>query len=195
MIVISNVPNLTVSVPWYRVSMLCIVSVCYCANFSWSQQRKNEQIDSHFDTVSQSNVGAVVPIHGLFDVILCRVRDVWACQDALVSRSKVRCLTFSSVDLAQVFRTPNLHAFWLVWFARSWSTCLFHFFAVFRWSVAGIVVFVDQFSPFCHLPRRSLALHVYVCSVHRVSKTSHLWLAIILTNVNGFWHFWQKCYR
>jgi len=25
-------------------------------------------------------------------------------------------------------------------------------------------------------------------------KTSHLWLAITLTHMNGFWHFWQKCY-
>jgi len=32
--------------------------------------------------------------------------------------------------------------------------------------------------------------------LHRVSKTSHLWLAITLTHLNGFWHvFWQKCYR
>jgi len=26
-------------------------------------------------------------------------------------------------------------------------------------------------------------------------KTSHLWLAIILTHMNGFWYFWQKCCR
>jgi len=26
-------------------------------------------------------------------------------------------------------------------------------------------------------------------------KTSQLWLAITLTRMNGFWCFWQKCYR
>jgi len=26
-------------------------------------------------------------------------------------------------------------------------------------------------------------------------KTSHIWLAITLTHMNGFWHFWQKCYQ
>jgi len=31
--------------------------------------------------------------------------------------------------------------------------------------------------------------------LHRVSETSHRWLAITLTHMNGFWYFWQKCYR
>jgi len=53
----------------------------------------------------------------------------------------------------------------------------------------------------------TLVLNVYHCKwlvrstvqcwrqIRRVSKTSHLWLAITLTHVNGFWYFWQKCYR
>ena len=28
-----------------------------------------------------------------------------------------------------------------------------------------------------------------------LKKTSHLWLAITLTHMNGFGYFWQKCTR
>jgi len=40
-------------------------------------------------------------------------------------------------------------------------------------------------------PSRWASAHI----LHRVSKTSHLWLGITLTHMNGFWYFWQKCYR
>jgi len=33
-----------------------------------------------------------------------------------------------------------------------------------------------------------------VCNYTVSQKTSHRWLAITLTHVNGFWYFWQKCY-
>ena len=37
-----------------------------------------------------------------------------------------------------------------------------------------------------------------VCNIYTPclrKKTSHLWLALTLTHMNGFWYFWQKCYR
>jgi len=36
---------------------------------------------------------------------------------------------------------------------------------------------------------------VALLTLHRISKTSHLWLAITSTHVNRFWYFWQKCYQ
>jgi len=37
--------------------------------------------------------------------------------------------------------------------------------------------------------------YVHSVHIHRVSKTSHLWLAITLMHMNGLDIFWQKCYR
>jgi len=39
-------------------------------------------------------------------------------------------------------------------------------------------------------PKNSDGVNIYTVS----QKTSHLWLAITLTHMNGFWHFWHKCY-
>jgi len=42
----------------------------------------------------------------------------------------------------------------------------------------------------CMSPSHAIKrLIINVNKLHRVSKTSHLWFAITLTHVNGFWHF------
>jgi len=58
-----------------------------------------------------------------------------------------------------------------------------------RGGLAPVLLWALKFSS---EPRsKGLAL----ATLHRVSKTSHIWLAIGLTYyVNRFWHFWQKCY-
>jgi len=41
----------------------------------------------------------------------------------------------------------------------------------------------------CLKPRCVKRVFAVFFKLHRVSKTSHLWLAITLTHVNGFWYF------
>ena len=45
----------------------------------------------------------------------------------------------------------------------------------------------------CHAP----SYHTHfrrLLNIHRVSKTSNVWLAITMTHVDGFWYFWHKYY-
>ena len=73
------------------------------------------------------------------------------------------------------------------------------------WRVSGTPANFNQFhvlasllqwrpSPEANQTARSLAIS-WAGTLYTVSqKTSHLWLAITLTHMNGFWHFWQKYY-
>ena len=42
---------------------------------------------------------------------------------------------------------------------------------------------------------RSVTINRIYLRTPRLKKTSHRWLAINFRHMNGFWYFWQKCYR
>jgi len=70
------------------------------------------------------------------------------------------------------------------------SCCLF---SLYHWLVNICCIFQD----IINWTKGPIGHHTLTCvnTCTPCLKTSHLWLAITLTHVNGFWHFWQKCYR